>query len=171
MILTFLRRHPSPGGLYYTRCMSTKLTKEQMAYFATECASFNFRKAARAVTQLFDQALQPSGLRSTQLGILLAAGIYEKATMSQLAEIIVADRTTLTRALKPLFRRGFLENIPGPDKRKNGIALTLKGHRAVRKAAPYWKKAQDQVLKGFGKKQWADFRVKLAQAIQVVKQP
>ena len=140
-----------------------------MAYFATECASFNFRKAARAVTQLFDQALQPSGLRSTQLGILLAAGIYEKATMSQLAEIIVADRTTLTRALKPLFRRGLLENIPGPDKRKNGISLTLKGHRTVRKAAPYWKKAQDQVLKGFGKKQWGEFRVKLAQAIEVVK--
>ena len=149
--------------------MSTKLTKETMTYFAVECASFNFRKAARAMTQLFDKTLQPSGLRSTQLGILLAAGIYEKATMSQLAEVIVADRTTLTRALKPLVRRGFLVNIPGQDKRKNGISLTLKGHQAIRKAAPYWKKAQGRVVKGFGKKQWEEFRHKLAQAIQVVK--
>lgn len=142
-----------------------------MVYFATECASFNFRKAARAVTQLFDKTLAPSGLRSTQLGILLAAGIYEKATMSQLAEIIVADRTTLTRALKPLLRRGLLVNIPGKDKRKNGISLTLKGHKACRKAAPYWKKAQAQVVRGFGKKEWAQFRGKLAKTIQVVKNP
>jgi DNA-binding MarR family transcriptional regulator len=149
--------------------MSTRLTKAAMAYYATECASFNFRKAARAMTQLFDKTLQPAGVRSTQLGLLLAAGIYEKATMSQLAEVIVADRTTLTRALKPLIRQGLLENIPGKDKRKNGISLTLKGHRAIRKAAPYWKKAQDQVVKGFGKREWKEFRHKLAQAIQVVK--
>jgi DNA-binding MarR family transcriptional regulator len=149
--------------------MSLKLTKAAMAYYATECASFNFRKAARAMTQLFDKTLQPSGLRSTQLGLLLAAGIHEKATMSQLAEVIVADRTTLTRALKPLIRRGLLVNIPGKDRRKNGISLTLKGHQVIRKAAPYWKKAQDQVVKGFGKKEWEEFRYKLAQAIQVVK--
>ena len=149
--------------------MSAKLPNADMAYYANECASFNFRKDARAVTQLFDKTLQPSGVRSTQLGLLLAAGIYEKSTMSELAEVIVADRTTLTRALKPLIRQGLLKNIPGKDKRKNGISLTPKGHRVIRKAGPYWKKAQDQVVKGFGKEQWEDFRHKLAKAIQVVK--
>jgi DNA-binding MarR family transcriptional regulator len=146
--------------------MAAPLSKKEMAYYASVCASFNFRKAARAVTQLFDTTLQPTGLRSTQLVILLAAGIHEKPTMSLLAETIISDRTTLTRALKPLFRQGLLENIPGKDKRKNGIFLTPKGHHAVRRALPYWKKAQKRIVKSFGRKQWEDLLVKLAKAVQ-----
>ena len=148
---------------------AVKLTQKEMMYYASACASFNFRKAARAVTQLFDNTLYPTGLRSTQLVVLLAAGIYERPGMSQLADAILTDRTTLTRALKPLFKKGLLENIPGPDKRKNGISLTLKGHQAIRKAAPYWKRAQDQVVKGFGKTQWEGFLKKLDKATKVAK--
>src|ERR1700677_4118299 len=102
--------------MFYTMCMSAKASKKDMEYFVSQCASFNFRKAARVITQLFDNALQPVGLRSTQLAVLLAAGINENATMSQLAEIIVADRTTLTRALKPLFVKGYLKSVTGKDK-------------------------------------------------------
>lgn len=149
--------------------MATRLTKKEMAFYATSCASFNFRKAARAVTQLFDNALQPVGLRSTQLAVMLAAGIYEIPTMSELAEIMVSDRTTLTRALKPLFRKGLLANVSGPDKRKNGIVLTMKGHQAIRKSIPYWTKAQNHFVKGFGKAEWAKFSHKLAKAITAVK--
>jgi DNA-binding MarR family transcriptional regulator len=149
--------------------METKLAKSEMAYYATVCASFNFRKAARAVTQLFDTALQPVGLRSTQLVVLLAAGIYEKPTMSEMADIMVTDRTTLTRALKPLFRKGLLVNVPGPDKRKSCISLTGKGHQIIRKSLPYWHKAQNHFVKGFGKAEWGKFLVKLSKAIQVVK--
>jgi len=147
----------------------SRVSQKDMVYYASACACFNFRKASRAVTQLFDTTLQPVGLRSTQLVVLLAAGIYEKPTMSQLAEVIVSDRTTLTRALKPLFRRGLLKNVQGEDRRKNGILLTLKGHQAIRKAVPYWKKAQNRVVKGFGQNQWNQFTKKLHQAIVVAK--
>src|SRR6185369_1797370 len=95
-------------GRVYTGSMTKPLSKNEMAYYATMCASFNLRKASRAVTQLFDNALHPIGLRSTQLVILLASGIYESLSLSQLADIIVSDRTTLTRALKPLLRKGLL---------------------------------------------------------------
>jgi DNA-binding MarR family transcriptional regulator len=147
----------------------TRVSKKEMLYYASACACFNFRKASRAVTQLFDKTLQPVGLRSTQLVVLLAAGIYDKPTMAQLAEVIVSDRTTLTRALKPLFRRGLLENIRGTDKRKNGILLTLKGHKTIRQAVPYWRKAQNRVVRGFGQGQWNQFTKKLHQAIVVAK--
>ncbi|HEY5040100.1 MAG TPA: MarR family winged helix-turn-helix transcriptional regulator, partial [bacterium] len=125
------------------------MAKSEMTYYATVCASFNFRKAARAVTQLFDTALQPVGIRSTQLVVLLAAGIYEKPTMSEMADIMVTDRTTLTRALKPLFRKGLLVNVPGQDKRKSCVSLTDRGHQTIRKSVPYWHKAQNHFEKGF----------------------
>jgi DNA-binding MarR family transcriptional regulator len=149
--------------------MSSKVSKKDMEYFATQCASFNFRKAARVITQLFDNELQPVGLRSTQLVVLLAAGIYENATMSKLADVIVADRTTLTRALKPLFVKGYLKSVTGKDKRKTSIVLTDKGHQIVLKSVPYWTKAQSHVIKTLGPKNWENLRVALDKVSGTVK--
>jgi DNA-binding MarR family transcriptional regulator len=150
--------------------MTGRLKKEQILFYVNACASFNLRKAARVMTQFFDQVLRPTGLRSTQLVILLAAGLQEKTTMSELSEALVSDRTTLTRALRPLFKKGFLRNMPGSDRRKSGIVLTLKGHQAIRKAAPYWQAAQSKVEKGFGAKTWKDFISKLDAAISIVRE-
>jgi len=141
--------------------MSAKASKKDMEYFATQCASFNFRKATRAVTQLFDNALKPAGLRSTQLVVLLAAGIYENSTMSQLADIVSADRTTLTRALKPLVLKGYLKYVSGKDKRQTSVELTDKGHKVILKSIPYWTKAQNHVIKSLGQKNWENLRIAL----------
>lgn len=140
---------------------SPKASKKDMQYFVEHCASFNFRKAARTVTQLFDTALQPVGLRSTQLVILLAAGVHESLSLSELAVEIVTDRTTLTRALKPLINKGYLKSVSGKDKRSIRVALTDKGHQVILKSVPYWNKAQSHVVKTLGEKQWNDLRVKL----------
>ncbi|HVM31534.1 MAG TPA: MarR family winged helix-turn-helix transcriptional regulator [bacterium] len=150
--------------------MNAPLKKEQILFYVQSCASFNLRKAARVMTQYFDQVLRPTGLRSTQLVILLAAGLKEKTTMSELSEAVVSDRTTLTRALRPLLRKGLLKNQGGSDRRKSGIVLTLKGHQAIRQAAPYWHKAQSKVEKGFGGKNWKGFVSNLDAAIRIVRQ-
>jgi DNA-binding MarR family transcriptional regulator len=149
--------------------MGTKASKKDMQHFIDQCASFNFRKAARATTQLFDTALQPVGLRSTQLIILLAAGVHETTTMSELADIIVTDRTTLTRGLRPLVNKGYLKNITGKDKRKTGVELTDKGHQIILKSVPYWQQAQGHIVKSLGAKQWEDLRLRLNKASSVVK--
>ena len=60
--------------------------------------------------------------------------------------------------------------MPGVDRRKSGIVLTLKGHQAIRKAAPYWQAAQSKVEKGFGAKTWKDFISKLDAAISIVRE-
>jgi len=140
-----------------------------MEHFANQCASFNFRKVARVVTQLFDNALQPTGIRSTQLVILLTAGIHENSTMSELADRVMADRTTLTRALKPLLLKGYLKNVPGKDKRKTTVVLTDKGHQIILKSVPYWTKAQKHVVDNFGGNNWDNLRVKLDKMCGAVK--
>jgi DNA-binding MarR family transcriptional regulator len=150
--------------------MPSRLKKEQLMFYINACASFNLRKAARVMTQFFDQVLRPTGLRSTQLVILLAAGLKEKTTMSELSDAIVSDRTTLTRALRPLYKKGFLKNVRGADRRKSGVVLTAKGTQAILKAAPYWHAAQAKVEKGFGAKTWKDFVSKLDAAILIVRE-
>src|SRR5438552_9268027 len=64
------------------------------------CAAFNFRRTARAVTRLYDLALQPSGIRATQFAILTAVAKYQPVAISRLGQILVLDQTTLTRSLR-----------------------------------------------------------------------
>ena len=58
----------------------------QLAEIEATCACANVRKAARAVTQLFDEVLQPTGLRSTQFTLLVAVARLGEAPVTRLAE-------------------------------------------------------------------------------------
>src|SRR5216110_3085637 len=72
------------------------------------CASFNFRRTARAVTSLYDTALQKSGIRSTQFAILVGVAKNQPVSIGALANVLVIDGTTLTRSLRLLQTEGFI---------------------------------------------------------------
>ena len=117
-----------------------------------ECACFNLRKAARAVTQLYDDALKPAGVLATQFPLLASTAELKRATISELAETMVMDRTTLTRNLRPLERDGLLRSEPGKDRRVREVSLTRKGQKILFEAYPLWQKAQKTVARGLGRK-------------------
>ncbi len=75
------------------------------------------RRATRAITQLYDDALAPSGLRATQFGLLHMLARHETMTISSLAAKLLLDRTALSRNLDPLAERGLVEIVPGSDLR------------------------------------------------------
>lgn len=116
------------------------------------CACFNLRKAARAVTHLYDEILRPTGIRATQFSLLIATSLLGPLTVTKLAEQGVMDRTTLTRNLKPLEKLGLIKISTGSDQRKRIISITRKGQEALVKALPLWRKAQAHILKGLGRK-------------------
>jgi len=120
------------------------------------CAVMNFRQAARSVTAYFDQQLRPARLRATQLNLLMAIEIGAATTVTDLAEILAMDRTTMTRNLKLLRDRRLVE--------KNRIALTEKGRRSAAAALPLWEAAQAQILGSLGKRRWATLLGELAAA-------
>jgi DNA-binding MarR family transcriptional regulator len=136
----------------------------------TNCTCFGLRKAARAVTQMYDQALKPTGLRATQLSLLFAAERAGPRGVGELAELLVMDRTTLTRNLKPLLDQGLLESVEGVDRRLRLVAITAEGRATVTKALPYWREAQARITGSLGRSRWwrllGDLRdtVDLAQA-------
>lgn len=121
---------------------------------AQSCACFNLRKAARAVTQLYDEALRPADLRATQFALLTATRLLGSAPMTRLAEIMGMDRTTLTRNLRPLERQGLIRVRPGSDGRVREVVLTERGQEALARALPLWERAQGRVVKGLGGSRW-----------------
>lgn len=118
------------------------------------CTCFALRKAARAVTQVYDEALKASGLRATQLSLLNVVAQCGPADMKALAKTLVMDRTTLTRNLKPLIQQGLVEVVESADRRHRPIALTARGRDKMAEALPLWRKAQAEVTKDLGPERW-----------------
>ena len=115
-----------------------------------DCTCNNLRKAARAVTQYYDEALRPSGIRATQFSLLSAIKQFGTVSIGALAEESVMDRTTLTRNLKLLEDEGFITVTPGADARVREVSLTPVAHEKLAVAHRYWKKAQTHMADAMG---------------------
>ena len=115
------------------------------AQAATRCANFNLRKAGRAVGQVYDAALRPLGLKGTQFSLLTALALTGPVTLTRLAEELVMDRTSLTRNLRPLIRRGYVGETRGDDRRQRILDLTEAGLQAYEAALPVWRETQARI--------------------------
>ena len=115
------------------------------------CACYNLRKAARAITRLYEDYLRPSGLKATQYTVLMAAHASGPIPLTRLADITVTERTTLTRNLNVLEKKGLLKIKAGEDRRERLVEITDNGREVLMSAVPLWEKAQVHVEKGLGK--------------------
>ena len=125
------------------------------------CASFNFRRAARAMTALFDHALKDSGIRSTQFTILTAVAKTQPVSIGRIAQILVMDATTLTRSLNLLRKQGLLTISPRGAMRQRFLHLTFAGEKALARAIPLWRKVQQRFVEQIGEDQWKALRSEL----------
>lgn len=115
------------------------------------CTCLRIRKAARRVTQIYDQQLEPFGLTITQYGLLGHLRHFDGIGIGALAEKLIMDPTTLTRNLRPLARRGLLTLAPDPnDRRSRCLKLTEQGRAAYAEAKPAWVRAQQRIEKALG---------------------
>ena len=141
----------------------------ELGQVVSTCACFNLRKASRVVTQHFDELLKPSGLLVTQFTILAAVAVVKSGTINELAEILVMDRTTLTRNLKPIERDGWLKSEPGQDQRTRVITLTANGEAILTKALPLWKQAQCTVEETLGQQRWRELLAHLVETTALIR--
>lgn len=128
------------------------------------CTATAVRKASRRLTQLYDDALAPTGLRCTQYTILDTLDHQPDAapTVTQLAETLVIDQTTLSHNLKPLERDGLIELRPDEtDRRRRLLHLTLAGRLRCEEARPYWAAAQASVAARYGNEEIRTLRQQL----------
>ena len=120
------------------------------------CACAELRRAARAVTRLYDAALRPNGLRVTQFTLLQALDLAGRPLrQGVLGEILALDITTLSRTLRPLEEAKWIRSAAGADGRERYIELTPQGRRILERATPAWESAQRHLKATLGPQDWA----------------
>lgn len=117
----------------------------------TRCLCLAARRASRAITREFDQALRAQGLRATQFTLLAALHLAGPKSIGDLAELLSADRTTLTRNLAVAERHGWvaLQTDRG-DARSRIAAIAPRGSRALEAALPAWRETQQKLVDTIG---------------------
>ena len=103
------------------------------------CLCLHVQRAARALARLFDDALRPVGLTNGQFSLMMSLNRPEPPPMGPVANLLAMDQTTLTAALKPLQRRGWVDVTQNPkDKRGRLLSLTAEGKAVLAAALPIW---------------------------------
>lgn len=135
----------------------------------SDCNCSALRQAARSATQLYDSALAPSGLRTSQYSILKRMSWRGPLTMNVLADELAMDRTTLSRNVLPLERDGLISILPNPqDRRAKDLHLTPLGRRRFEAAKKYWAGAQEKFEDIFGRKRSVELREELHRVVEKV---
>src|SRR5579862_9960268 len=106
------------------------------------CLCANFRRTVRALTQVYEEALRPLGLRGTQFTILQALSLAGEVPQGELGRILAMDSTTLTRTLEIMRRRGWIATRYGRDRRERWLSLAKPGEAELKRALPHWEKVQ-----------------------------
>jgi DNA-binding MarR family transcriptional regulator len=126
------------------------------------CTCGSLRKASRRVSQFYDLALAPVGIKSTQFAILSEVdhgSLEGPVTMCELAATMVMDRSTLGHNLRPLERDELVVlRLSSEDRRKRFVELTQKGKSTLQKARRVWRHAEGHFEAIFGKEPAASLR-------------
>ena len=122
--------------------------------YEDSCLCHRTRMAARAVTRFYDEMLRSTGLRATQLAVLVAVGRDEVFSITALAKFIGMDRSTLTRNLAPLEREGLIRVGSEGWRRSRTVEMTKKGRSRLREALPFWEHAQETLRQKLGSRKW-----------------
>ena len=130
--------------------METARTGPTIDTIAGECIAVRLRMLNRVVTNIYDEALRPLGLKVSQMNILVAAAKMGTARPAEICGRLHLDVSTLSRNVERMKARGWLEVIPDSDGRAQPFRLTAQGRKLLEKAAPVWKQAQDQAKELLG---------------------
>ena len=114
------------------------------------CMCASLRRASRALTQFYEEALRPVGLRATQFTVLQTLSLAGEVTQGKLGQILAMDSTTLTRTITIMSRHGWIAKRRGEDRREWRIGLSEAGETQLKQAMPHWEKAQTRLRRQLG---------------------
>jgi DNA-binding MarR family transcriptional regulator len=151
--------------------MATNLPISGMAQTVLDtCLCHKTRMAARAVTRAYDDALRSTGLRATQVAVLVAVAAKGALSIKSLADSLGMDRTTLTRNLRPLEERGHVLLAPEGRYRSRMLSLTAAGQAALLAALPLWEGAQATMKRRLGNHRWMTAQETVSELAEEIQQ-
>lgn len=117
---------------------------------ARDCLAVRVRLLARRVTAIYDEALRPLGIKTSQLNVLTAIGVRGPCAGSEIARLLDLEKSTLSRNLDRLRLRRWIRSEPGADGRSQLLSLTGSGRKLLERALPLWRSAQRDARKALG---------------------
>jgi len=132
------------------QAMDAERNQAMIDKIARECVAVRLRMLNRVITNLYDEALRPLGLKISQMNILVAAAKMGTARPSEVCAYLHLDVSTLSRNVERMKARGWLEVVPDEDGRSQPFQLTSQGRKLLEKAVPAWSEAQQRVTTLFG---------------------
>lgn len=148
------------------------ITKEDPAKLSeihTQCVAYNLQKTSRLVTSFFRDTISSSGLKGNQFPLLLAIKLWQPISITELSKSLNLDRTTLSRNLKLLEKKGYISLEQNSDHRIRNVLLSDEGEMKLKDAIPLWQKAQDKIIKEFGENEWNNLLNSLQTIANIVK--
>ena len=139
------------------------LMRQLSSDVAGVCACRKMRQASRKITRMYDEVLRPAGIKATQFNVLAIVALEDEATLTELAETLGMDRTTLSRNLRPLERDGLVEVSAEGYRRARSANITNKGVAVMEKALPLWRSAQKSLKRRLGDDIWDRIQNELAE--------
>jgi DNA-binding MarR family transcriptional regulator len=132
------------------------------------CACASSRRASRALTQLYEEALRPLGIRATQFTILQALSLTGEVSQGELGRVLALDSTTLTRTLEIMIWKGWIVRRDGKDRRERRLRLGKAGKTQLMRATPHWERVQARLRRQFGTETWDNLLRVTNEVTQVV---
>src|SRR5262245_31245704 len=117
---------------------------------ARTCIAVRLRLLNRVITNLFDDALRPLGMKVSQLNILVVTAKLGLSQPAKVCDLLQLDTSTLSRNVERMRAKGWLEVVPGEDARTQPFRLTAQGRRLLERAVPAWEKAQSKAAELLG---------------------
>jgi DNA-binding MarR family transcriptional regulator len=130
--------------------MSKRSSDLNLKTIVKTCIAVRVRLLNRVITNFYDDALRPLGLKTSQLNILILAARLELARPAKVCAILQMDASTLSRNVERMRAKGWLEVVPEDDARAQPFRLTAKGRRLIEKSIPAWEKGQRRASKLLG---------------------
>lgn len=139
---------PGNAGCIYNHSMTTEDMSQKIA---RECIAMRVRRLNRVVTKIYDDSLRPLGLRTAQQTILVAISLMKIPTPTDIERRLSLEKSTVSRNVDRMHRRGWVAFVPGEDGRSHHLKLTAKGVKLLRESTAVWQVAQKKVASLLGK--------------------
>ncbi|MGW2054337.1 MarR family winged helix-turn-helix transcriptional regulator [Streptomyces sp. NPDC001840] len=115
-----------------------------------DCLAVRVRLIGRALTSLYDGALDGHGLTIAQVNLLAALGKVGPCPPSKLGDVLQLERSTVSRNLNLLLNHDWIEVLSSDAKGIREVALTRAGRAKIESVMPEWREAQQQAARLLG---------------------
>lgn len=135
---------------------------------AQACLATRVRQLSRIITRIYDDALRPLGITSSQFTLLTQLAHQDGITAVEIGSELDIEKSTLSRNLKRLLALGHLTMDPPAGRRGRGLHLTQKGQDVIFKAYPVWRDAQSRSVSIMGPESRSTLDALLVQAEKLI---